>query len=188
MAKSMTKKQLAAIKSIVSKTGRNKKGLDGYTHNTMLSKDSGKLAALDNYHVVLFDDYSDEDLSVIKSDPKYNWTDARCLSVESIFDKWNEYMEIGKGAYSEDAKDMMTLAEVVDMCKGANYIAANGNKCVVRKFENVDLAVNSALMKETCTALSGRKDYGNTLLIYYSMSGIIVLGGCGTGLIMPVRI
>lgn len=188
MAKSMTKKQLAAIKSIVSKTGRNKRGLDGYTHNTMLSKDSGKLAALDNYHVVLFDDYSDEDLSVIKSDPKYNWTDARCLSVESIFDKWNEYIETGEGVYSEDAKDMMTLAEVVDMCKGANYIAANGNKCVVRKFENVELAVNSALMKETCTALGGRKDHDNTLLIYYCMSGIVVCGGCGTGLIMPVRI
>lgn len=186
--KNLTKKQLNAIKSIASGKGGNKE--KAVVHACYFDC-NGKFVALDNYHLAVFDDMTEDDVAEISGNADTytfyengKFPNGRDLPDHKfVMRNWYEYLDSGKGVYSEDAKEFATAKDVDEWCSDA--VVIGGHRCVVRKVNGYDFGVNATYLKAVCNALGVRN---GKFVIYYSMNGIIVWGNRGCGMVMPVRL
>ena len=185
-----TKKQLTAIKRIAAK---GTKAESRTTHCTTLACGGDKLAAVNNYAVVLFEGaaFDDGDMDVVKADPDYFYNErlGDVIQVERLFANFNDYMANGDNKqYCDTLCEPLTPNDVNKLYKGATYKAANGAPCIIREFGDNPLnnvtrfAVNAKYFKDACHAVGGR------VFVNWSMNGIVILGDNAKAIVMPVRL
>lgn len=185
-----TKKQLTAIKRIA---GKGTKAESRITHCTTLACGGDKLAAVNNYAVVLFESesFDDGDMDAIKADPAYFYNEkiGEAMKVERLFERYDHYMTHGDNEwYCDELSHALMPNEVDRLYKGATYKAANGAPCIIREFgdeprNNITrFAVNAKYFRDVCNAIGGM------VFVNWSMNGIVVDGYNGKAIIMPVRL
>lgn len=185
-----TKKQLTAIKRIAAK---GTKAESRTTHCTTLACGGDKLAAVNNYAVVLFnyDAFDGSDIDVLKSDPAYFYNEniGEAMKVERLFERFDHYMTHGDNEwYCDELSHAFMPNEVDRLYKGATYKAANGANCIICEFGNeprnnvTRFAVNAKYFRDACHAVGGR------VFVNWSMNGIVILGDNAKAIVMPVRL
>ena len=181
----MKAKQLTAIKRIVRPSGKKGNCFSGTFFGTFFSADNGKFTATDSFSLVMFDNITDEELSVIQSDDSYYWKDTtncgmlpKCTRLFDTFD--NDFHSV----YSDEPCrfEMLTLKEIEAIYKTAK----EGDKEYCRTIRN-GVCFNASYLRNICNALDANPD-NKKVGVYYgnSMSPIVIYGNRGRGLLMPV--
>lgn len=185
-----TKKQLTAIKRIAAK---GTKAESRTTHCTTLACGGDKLAAVNNYAVVLFsyDAFDGSDIDTLKSDPVYFYNEkiGEAMRVERLFANFDDYMANGDNEwYCDTLCEFLTPGDVDRLCKDATSVFGCAKPCIVREFGNeprnnvTRFAVNAKYFRDACHAVGGN------VFVNWSMNGIVVDGYQSKAIIMPVRL
>lgn len=185
-----TKKQLTAIKHIAAK---GTKAESRTTHCTTLACGGDKLAAVNNYAVVLFESesFDEGDMDAIKADPSYFYNEqiGEAMKVERLFANFDDYMVHGDNKqYCDALCESLTPGDVDKLCKETTSVIGCTKSCIVREFGDNPLnnvtrfAVNAKYFKDACHAVGGN------VFVNWSMNGVVVYGNNGKAIIMPVRL
>lgn len=182
----MKVKQLTAIKRIVMPSGKKANCFSGTFFGTFFSADNGKFTATDSVSLVMFDNITDEELSVIQSDSDYYWKDnSNCGTIPKCNRFFDTFDNDFHSVYSDEPSrfEMLALSEIEAIYKDAK-------QCDKEYFRTIRNGVrfNASYLRNICNALDANPD-SKKVGVYYgnSMSPIVVYGGRGRGLLMPVR-
>lgn len=178
----MKAKQLTAIKRIVKPNKKKGNVFSG----TFFSADNGKFTVTDSFSLVVFDNITDEELSVIQSDDACHWKDnSNCGAIPKCNHLFDTFDNDFHSVYSDEPSrlEMLTLKELEAIYKAAK----EDDKEYCRTIRN-GVCFNASYLRNICNALdvdSCSKKVG----IYYggSRNPIIVYGGRGRCLLMPIR-